>query len=261
MIVSNGLPLIFFQSIDVKRAFYAASGNAELKFPAASTLRRRVFELKEDYIGGLERELHDVKSKDSKISLQVDGWSTKTGRISYFAIVAHWIDVDMIWHEALLAFTPTYAQSTGSAYSGFVQTCLDDYQISGRIRSITADNASNNGTMSSALNREMQNIEHGNKILLVPCLSHVIQLAQGELLRGLKCTATNEEIERNWKEEDDSNLTERQRKQQSRVNAQRQRKENSGFFRNQRSSKSFADKYGTIPLTLYKVCGNYGLGG
>jgi hypothetical protein len=75
-------------------------------------------------------------------------------------------------------------------------------------------------------------------VVRIPCLSHVIQLAQGALLDGLKCKPTNEEVEQSW----DGEAMERALTEYN----LRQKVKN--------GTKKDLTSSGEIPLTLFKVC-------
>ena len=204
MIISRGLPLSFFEDIEVQRAFFCLTSWDGVSFSNPKSIRSRIFEMKDEARNEIRENFQLFENSGQGIGLQVDGWSTKIGRTGYFAIIAHWISTDMRWREELLAFSPTEARHKGRDLAGFVLDAVQYFDITRRIRSITSDNASANGTMIAELNEMLEDSELGGsrKVVHVPCLSHVIQLAQGELLKGLRVFATNSEIIRDWDQKD-----------------------------------------------------------
>jgi hypothetical protein len=112
-------------------------------------------------------------------------------------MIAHWITADMKWHQALLSFKPTEAAHAGDQLAAFVLDVLQEFNITDRATSITADNAGNNRTMVEKLNTGLD-ASGGSPLTRLPCLSHVIQLAQGALVAKLGCKPTNEQINRNF---------------------------------------------------------------
>jgi hypothetical protein len=198
MIVSARLPLTHFNNPEVQRTYYCLTKNDDLKFSNPTSIKNAIIELLGDTIKEIKVRLHEPSAKHSNISLQVDGWSQCNSRSGFFAIIGHWVDADMKWQEALLGFQPTSAAHSGIALSGFLQRVIETYDIRDRLVSITADNASPNKTMVENLQTALGLDQGFSTLLRIPCLAHVFQLAQGELLQGLKCKPTNEEIIRSF---------------------------------------------------------------
>ena len=106
----------------------------------------------------------------------------------------------MEWHERLLTFAPLHADHTAENQGRLIRTCLQTFDILDRVITITTDNASSNIKMCNSFTGGARLTERylKNPIVYVLCLAYVIQLAQGALLENLQCKATNEEIDRNW---------------------------------------------------------------
>ena len=73
-----------------------------------------------------------------------------------------------------------------------------------KILSITTDNASNNETMTKALESTVAELieDDGHHIYRVLCLAHVIQLLVKALTNNIKATATNDEITKSISQEE-----------------------------------------------------------
>ena len=104
-----------------------------------------------------------------------------------------------------------------SVYSGIklakiLTQVLDKYGITNQISTLTTDNASNNKTLNKELNELVSLIESGQNILgrpvftqpitRIPCMAHILQLALKALLGGIQITPTNEELLKNWHQDD-----------------------------------------------------------
>jgi hypothetical protein len=208
-IVSRGLPLTYFDDPEVQRSYFCLTDKDDISFSNATTIRTHLINVKLPEVKNtITRRLHDKHARSSKVALQVDGWSQKNSRSGFFAMIGHWITADMKWQEALLSFKPTEAAHAGDKLAAFVLDVLQDFDVIERTIAITADNAGNNRTMVENLNAGLD-ASGGSHLTRLPCLSHVVQLAQGALLKKLKCKPTNEQINRNF----DSNavLSERMR--------------------------------------------------
>jgi hypothetical protein len=247
-VVSRGLAFGHFEDREVQRSYWCVAPDTEdlhIPFASASSIRRYVFRESENVTDSLRAQFSNYLCADSGVGLQADAWSMKIGRTSYFAVIGHWIDTNMQWYEALLAFSPTHAKSTGIDYANLIRCTIDKYALHGRVRSITTDNASNNATMGKDLNESVDEI--GSGIILIPCLAHVIQLAQGALMGALSCQATNDEIIRNWEDSDEADV----RKILGSRTSNRARKARK--TQAQEANHQVHEEYGALPCTLLKV--------
>ena len=80
--------------------------------------------------------------------------------------------------EALISFEPVNGSHTGKALAEIVMDRLKIFKLEKRIIAVTSDNASNNKTLTKALNEAIPRLATDlgidNDIALYPCLSHVI---------------------------------------------------------------------------------------
>ena len=246
MTILRGLPLNYWEHAEVQRSYYCFVDPRNISFSNTTTLRERIIAKSISSVDSIRTELHRDDSLNSLIGLQVDGWSQPNSRTNYFATIAHWITDKMEWREALLAFSPTEAQHKGRQLASILRDVIGEYQVADRVSTITSDNASPNATMTEALNEESLEYNLSSRSLLrIPCLSHVIQLAQGALLDGIKCRPTNEEIVRDY-DDKDSEVQRQQTNYGLRANPSRTNNSNRGDGR-------AGNVYGEIPLTLWKV--------
>ena len=78
---------------------------------------------------------------------------------------------------------------------------------------MTSDNASNNNTLNDTLNEAIAwlnrklNLQR-TTVAQIPCLAHVIQLAVQQLTSKIHINAKNDEITKNWIEEDELGILE-----------------------------------------------------
>jgi hypothetical protein len=113
------------------------------------------------------------------------------------AITSHYVDDDFELHEDLLDFQEVNVSHSRVNLAGHVFDVLVKYNIHTRLYCITTDNASNNGTMATALSQLLheQGITWNAERNHIACLTHVINLAVKEFLTTLKiqsCTPEDE---------------------------------------------------------------------
>lgn len=123
------------------------------------------------------------------------------------AITGYFIDDDWQYREVLLGFKPAPGSHTGENLCAILLNVLQEHQIQDRILAITADNASNNDTLFTAL---QQSVSDSVTLIRVPCLAHVIQLSLNKLLDRMNAAPKNETTEQRWTNE---------RSQKARANA------------------------------------------
>jgi hypothetical protein len=113
------------------------------------------------------------------------------------AITSHYIDDNFELHEDLLDFQEVSVSHTGVNLANHVFEILIKYNIHTRLYCITTDNASNNGTMVTALSHRLaeKGIQWDAERHHIACLAHVINLAVKEFLSTLKIQSRTPEDE------------------------------------------------------------------
>jgi hypothetical protein len=250
-VVVEGLPLNHFEKIDIQRSYNALIdyNTKSIHFYGPTALHDKIIARKTKYLQDIAIRLQEENSLDARIGMQADGWSAKIGRYGYTGMIIHWIDNHMKWHEATIGFTPIKADHTSAHLARIFTEALDRIKITHRCLTITADNASVNTAAHANLERHLEDTLRFSEVpVLVPCLSHVIQLAQGMILGRLRCSPTNTEIERDWQEEREKEDYDNQNQQRHRVQHEDPRGKGKG------KASSSREQYGEIPFTLAKVC-------
>lgn len=235
----------YFEKIEVQRGYYCIGETlTHIPFLSSSTISTRIQKYKETAINQIIERLSFPSNKNALVGIQTDGWSAAYTRAGYFSVIAHWISNEMKWQEALLAFTPTAAKHKGVELADLLTNCFERFSIQNRVSTITTDNASNNNRMIESMNEELvlRPRQNTDSFLLIPCLSHIIQLAQGVLLDALDCKPTNEEIVRNWDDEEETEILKKRRSIRLKSVRSKDPKRVRG-----------PEYYGDIPWTLYKV--------
>jgi len=86
-----------------------------------------------------------------KISLAADIW-TSPNKLAFLSIVAYWISDSWQMEEVLIAFEEIRGSHTGAIMGGIIHDVLARYGIQDIILGFTTDSASNNRTLTEALN-------------------------------------------------------------------------------------------------------------
>jgi hypothetical protein len=109
--------------------------------------------------------------------------------LTYAGITAHWVDSSFHLHDCLLGFEPLEGSHTGENLAQYVMETLNRFDLTKKLFCITADNATNNKTLSRAVARSLEEDEgivFDAEGSLIPCLAHVINLAVQDFLQGLR---------------------------------------------------------------------------
>ncbi|CEJ54941.1 hypothetical protein PMG11_01227 [Penicillium brasilianum] len=118
------------------------------------------------------------------------------------AITGYFLDQDLNYCEVLLGFEHLYGSHTSENLSKTVIQLLANHGITDRVLSMTTDNATNNNSLMLNVQETIQSQSRSDTLIFrVPCIAHVIQLSLNELLRKLKVTPHNKEIELEWSDE------------------------------------------------------------
>jgi len=122
-----------------------------------------------------------------KISLAADTW-TSPNKLACLAIVAYWISDSWQMEEVLIGFEEIRGSHTGANMAGIINDVLARYRIQDRILGFTTDSASNNRTLTEALNNawSLLSVEWCQLENHIPCMGHVVQLILGAFMSSIK---------------------------------------------------------------------------
>ena len=102
-------------------------------------------------------------------------------------ITGHYIDEDFNYWQLLLGFEVLSGHHTGEYLASKVVSILDEFDICEKLGYVTADNASNNGTMTKYLEALLgeRGIEWNSLERTIHCIAHVINLCVGSFLNAI----------------------------------------------------------------------------
>lgn len=175
--------------------------NPHFSLPSATTIRKRL----DIQVAKFEATALSRVVDGNKVALSLDCWSSTT-RLSFMGVIAHYITKDWELVEELIGFESLKHIHSGAALATVVNDLISKFHLTGRVISITTDNASSNGTMIEEINQYLDDAFRSNcfldsRIQHIPCLAHIIQLVLKALLGSIRVKPTNETFIRNWEED------------------------------------------------------------
>jgi hypothetical protein len=180
-IISANLPFRIVEDVEFRKLLQLAHPTVDI------TSRKHLRVLLDERAVSLKSKLLSDLGLHTKVLLALDCWSSPN-RYSFLAVMAHYVSVDWKYREVLLGFEHLSGAHTGRNLVQVVENLVDEYGLTGRLFAITADNASNNGTLCRALEQALQNknVTWSADAMKVSCLAHVLNLSAKALLLGLK---------------------------------------------------------------------------
>jgi len=134
--------------------------NPSFPLPSATTIRNRLATRMETFQEGALSRLPER----NKVAISLDGWSSST-RLSFLGIIAHYISKDWVLIEELIGFESLEDVHSGAVLAKVVNTVLAEYKLTGRVITITSDNASSNGVMVSEINKHLEDAFQNRRFL------------------------------------------------------------------------------------------------
>jgi hypothetical protein len=120
-------------------------------------------------------------------------WTAQNRKL-ILAIIGHWITPDFEEHEEALEFIEVRGSHTGEALTLVVERLLVEFNLQGKLFTITGDNAGNNGTLRNTLFQSFckeyfdvaslskKPVYFHGKASWIRCFAHVIALICGDVL-------------------------------------------------------------------------------
>ena len=167
--------------------------------PSVSTISRRtasrdIKALHLKLLPRIQAILHKFTVIDNgRVSLTLDAWTSST-QVPFLGITCHFIEPSTWKHQSLLlGFERLSGSHSAQALGKVTLSILNQFNIAGAIRAITADSASVNTAMFRNLEKEGLMSGFTQKDCHIRCMGHVINLAVQILLKVLKTTAADNE--------------------------------------------------------------------
>jgi len=135
-----------------------------------------------------------------KIPLAANTW-TSPNKLPYLAIVAYWISNSWQIEEVLIGLEAIRGSHTGANMAGIIYDVLARYGIQDRILGFTTDSASNNQTLTEALNNSwgLLSVEWCQLENHIPCMAHVVQRILGVFISSIKVKSWDDHMPSGFK--------------------------------------------------------------
>lgn len=115
------------------------------------TIRR---DLETDFLDKKVLIKEALRQAISKVHFSVDGW-TSPNQLGIMGVVVHFVGKDRRLHHILLALQELDGAHTGENFADETIALYEDFEILDLIGYMMADNASNNDTMATWIDREL----------------------------------------------------------------------------------------------------------
>ena len=154
-----------------------------VKIPSPTTLTRHLNRLGKSMVD----DIRTCLPAGGKISLAADT-STSLNKLAFLAIVAYCISDSWKMEEVLIGFKEIRGSHTGANMAGIINDVLARYGIQDRILGFITDRASNNRTLTEALNNawSLLSVEWCQLENHIPCMAHIVQLIHGAFMSSIK---------------------------------------------------------------------------
>lgn len=138
--VAANIPFSVVKHVEFKNLVELLQNDAELlnQKRLHYLLDRRYNAIQEDLLPGL--------GDFTKVSIALDCW-TSPNNLSFLGITCYYISDNWEYKEVLICFEPIEGSHTGANLGYIVQDVLTRLNLTHRLLAITADTASNNGTL------------------------------------------------------------------------------------------------------------------
>jgi hypothetical protein len=152
--------------------------------PSADTIKRQIYKIFQEKQEQMKMYL---KQNDSMISLTTDIWTSKNMK-SYISLTRHFIDDKFRLQSCTLDLAPFDCNHTGINIAKTIYDVLKNWELREKFLAITTDNASNNETMVSHLEKlfNEDGFHWDSRLYHFRCMAHIIHLAVEESLKELE---------------------------------------------------------------------------
>ncbi|KAK9071832.1 hypothetical protein SSX86_008261 [Deinandra increscens subsp. villosa] len=126
-----------------------------------------------------KKKLKALLNETSSVSITTDCWRSSHQKIEYMVITGHYIDSNWRLQKRVLSFVHVPPPRTGRDIGYAISACLKEWEIEGKIFSISVDNASYNDKVVSTLKDDLSRVKKlpcGGRLFHVRCCAHILNL-------------------------------------------------------------------------------------
>lgn len=144
------------------------------KLPHPSTLARRARDISKELI----KEELSLIPEGTRPSLIVDGWSSPARKYSLFGIMLSFLDAEWRPHFVLVGLEMHNHRADGAYLEQLTARRVHDLQLKWPPLGVSADNGGH--ASAAGISTHLKRYDSGYQDMYqIPCLAHVLQLAEG----------------------------------------------------------------------------------
>ncbi|CAG7734029.1 unnamed protein product, partial [Allacma fusca] len=157
----------------------------KIDIPGRTTLKASI---DERYLQARQNLKEELKRVQSKVSLIIDGWTSKTQH-SFLGIIIQWITDDWELVRIPLDLHLLQGDHSGKNIAQAVGRVVSEFEIWSKLLAITTDNASNMDTFFEEFARiaDQNGVKYDPQHQRVRCLAHILNLATKAVLANVAC--------------------------------------------------------------------------
>ncbi|XP_026396612.1 zinc finger BED domain-containing protein RICESLEEPER 2-like [Papaver somniferum] len=182
MIILHEYPLSIVEHEGFRR--YSNALQPLFKVVSRNTIKNDIFKI---YDEEKVKIMHLLEKHQGKIALTTDMWTSKQKK-GYMVITSHFIDDSWILQSQIIRFMYVPCPHTAEVFSEALMGCLLDWNINGKISTITVDNCTTNDLMiKNTLEKLSSNsLLLGGDLFHMRCCAHILALIVKQGLEGIK---------------------------------------------------------------------------
>ncbi|XP_026452125.1 zinc finger BED domain-containing protein RICESLEEPER 2-like [Papaver somniferum] len=182
MIILHEYPLSIVEHEGFRR--YSNALQPLFKVVSRNTIKNDIFKI---YDEEKVKIMQLLEKHQGKIALTTDMWTSKQKK-GYMVITSHFIDDSWILQSQIIRFMYVPCPYTAEVLSEALMECLLDWNIDGKISTITVDNCTTNDLMiKNTLEKLSSNsLLLGGDLFHMRCCAHILALIVKQGLEGIK---------------------------------------------------------------------------
>ena len=173
MILVHEYPLSIVEHLGFKR--FCCALQPQFTVPCRNTIKKDILTLY-----GVERDRFQriVDGNLGRVAITTDLWTATNQKMGYMAVTGHYIDNSWKLKSILLRFMYVPAPHTSERLADRLFDCLLDWNIDGKLSSITLDNCTTNDAMIPQLKNKLQlaDLLLDGSLMHMRCAAHILNL-------------------------------------------------------------------------------------
>ncbi|CAI0465098.1 unnamed protein product [Linum tenue] len=183
MILVHEYPLSLVDHVGFKR--FCCSLQPQFAVPSRNTVKKDILGLY-----GVERSKYQnmIDGNLGRISVTADLWTATNQKMGYMAVTGHFIDNSWKLRNIMLRFMYVPAPHTSQRLADRLFDSLLDWNIAGKLSSITLDNCTTNDSMIFHMRNNLvsSDLLLDGKLIHMRCSAHILNLIVRDGLDAIK---------------------------------------------------------------------------